>query len=114
SDKDFNQTKENIKYALKDVYNNIELFLLPYNKIHNEYGELETLLRKIAKYPKYIQCFYNYIKCLGKDIKEKEINKSMIYAYEQACKGRNKKETLLDFYNLNSLELNPLIDFLKK
>ncbi|EJE3549642.1 TPA: hypothetical protein SBX34_001840 [Campylobacter coli] len=43
---------------------------------------------------------------------EKELNKNLIYAYNQAC-GSGTKEICLDHYDLDHEYIKPLINFLK-
>ncbi|EAH5999082.1 hypothetical protein CAG96_07655 [Campylobacter coli] len=71
--------------------------------------EFETI------YPHFITCFKEYSKCLkdkGTILNEKELNKNLIYAYNQAC-GSGTKEICLDHYDLDHEYIKPLIDFLK-
>lgn len=113
ADDDYQKTKENLQQQLKNLQNEkIKIFLFPNNKDNKE---IEILLTKIAKYPHFITCFKEYIKCLkdkGTILNEKELNKNLIYAYNQAC-GSGTKEICLDHYDLDHEYIKPLIDFLK-
>lgn len=113
ADDDYQKAKENLQQQLKNLQNEkIKIFLFPNNKDNKE---IEILLTKIAKYPHFITCFKEYIKCLkdkGIILNEKELNKNLIYAYNQAC-GSGTKEICLDHYDLDHEYIKPLIDFLK-
>ncbi|EDO7589370.1 DUF3226 domain-containing protein [Campylobacter coli] len=113
ADDDYQKTKENLQQQLKNLQNEkIKIFLFPNNKDNKE---IEILLTKIAKYPHFITCFKEYSKCLkdkGTILNKKELNKNLIYAYNQAC-GSGTKEICLDHYDLDHEYIKPLIDFLK-
>ncbi len=113
ADDDYQKTKENLQEQLKSLQNEkIKIFLFPNDK---DGGEIENLLSEIAKYPHFITCFKEYIKCLkdkGTILGEKELDKNFIYAYNQAC-GSGTKDICLDRYNLEHEYIKPLIDFLK-
>ncbi|HEF9851945.1 TPA: hypothetical protein SB186_000613 [Campylobacter coli] len=113
ADDDYQKTKENLQQQLKNLQNEkIKIFLFPNNKDNKE---IEILLTKVAKYPHFITCFKEYSKCLkdkGTILNEKELNKNLIYAYNQAC-GSGTKEICLDHYDLDHEYIKPLIDFLK-
>ncbi|MCV3456605.1 DUF3226 domain-containing protein [Campylobacter sp. CNRCH_2016_0050h] len=112
ADNDYQKTKTNLEQQLINLQK-IKIFLLPNNK---DNGELEDLLKKIAKHPCFIICFEEYINCLknkgNTNLNKKELNKNLIYSYNQAC-GNRIKNICLEHYNLDHEYIEPLIDFLK-
>lgn len=116
ADDDYGKAKANIKKQLGDYFNEVEIFLFPNNE---ESGNLEKLIEKIARKKEFIDCFKKYLGCIkqkNQQIDLKNIEKSIIYAYLQACGERNFKK--IDFKNRNLFDLNcaylkPLKKFLE-
>ena len=86
-------------------------FLFPDNSTN---GEVETLIEAVATQRKFIDCFNDYERCIGKplDLKDK------VFAYIAAAsknhddaKDINRKFSA-DLFNLDHAALNPLKEFL--
>jgi len=126
ADNDFEAARSNItNKAIEYNFQVDDIFLFPYNK--KEYlGDLETLLLKITneEHKDFFECFSLYENCLGTN--SKFINpalKTKVYAFVDTLNtNRNLKiasEEYRDykneyFWNLDSEELIPLLEFLKK
>lgn len=135
ADKNFKSTLEKLKqescYENKYLLSDENIFLFPN---HSESGELETLLFKIAKFPKINECFEKYQACLGcvnKNYPKNIDKKSARFAYFEALglslpnkkKDKTDKEqetkderqdTYEKIFNFSSPKLEPLKKFLKK
>ena len=83
ADNDIEKSKKNIEQQKNsDELNSIEIFMLPNNK---DCGTLETLMKQIAKFPDFINCFDSYEKCIQNKKPDFRLNeKSRIYAYLEA------------------------------
>lgn len=131
ADESYKNTLEQIRNKLGDLAYQVEIFLFPDNKSN---GELETLLTQIAKQNEFVECFDNYINCIGSKDKEAAKNlskKSKMYAYQEAIglqkeikkMSRNnkisrdflyKKDIFSKYFNFDSPALKPLEEFLSK
>lgn len=118
ADNDIEKSKKNIEQQLKnsDELNSIEIFMLPNNK---DSGKLETLMKQIAKFPDFINCFDSYEKCIQNKKPDFRLNeKSRIYAYLEAmefCKKIEEitTEKIKECFEFDNTFLKPLKHFLK-
>lgn len=122
--------KEYLTNELKDIgiENNFDIFLFPN---HSDDGESEDLFEKIInkKHKSLLHCFDNYLSCI-KQLPKINIDynypnqKTKMYAYISSIVDKvsfedlkNKKSWQFDnaeYWDLDSEELKPLINFLKK
>ena len=126
----FNIRKEEIKQIKEENNLLFDLFLFPNN---NGNGDFETLLEKVInqKHIGLLECFSNYEECISKYnlpnnpiLYKLPIKKSKIYSYVDAftkSKAENRKFKEGDYFFLNpeiwdlsSIELEPLKEFLVK
>ena len=124
ADSDYVTSLENINNKAVELGIKIDgVFLLPNNK---DSGALEELLIYLInpEHNDFIGCFNNYEACLkGNDKFVSPAIKTKVYAYVDSLNKRRKlkiaQENFRDynekyFWNLDSIELEPVITFLKK
>ena len=118
ADNDIEKSKKNIEQQLKnsDELNSIEIFMLPNNK---DCGTLETLMKQIAKFPDFINCFDSYEKCIQNKKPDFRLNeKSRIYTYLEAmefCKKIEEitTEKIKECFEFDNIAIHPLKFFLE-
>ncbi len=134
ADKSYANTFNRLRNELKNLANKVDMFLFPNNK---NSGELETLLIDIARQPRFIECFDNYVECVkSKDIDNINVvdninKKSKMFAYREVSglekflkelKNDNKtprnfletNEIFSEYFDFDSPKLEPLRKFLCK
>ena len=120
----FDNRRRDILNILASLGITSDLFLFPNN---HEDGCFEDLLLKIAnnkKYNQFFDCFSDYEKCLGDNYEHPNL-KGKVFTYISSMKSLSKTQRdnlgkgawMFDnpeFWDINSNELIPLIDFLIK